>query len=157
MEPDGFYDGCYFFFLCKRHPNNLPHFEDHFHLTLLPATFEVMDDAQQQVLLSTSDPAELTSWLDAHPDSSFDLYLQDSRSQSFMFCHRPGNHHILGIPYEMLNDEKLLFVLKRFAAILGFGCHDAPPPETIEERRQFARAAHSVFRRYHKGQLIPAD
>lgn len=157
MGSAAFYEDCYFFFLCKRHPNNLPHLQDRFGLTIVPANFEVMDDAKQQILLSTSDVEELTSWLDASPDSCFDLYLQDSRSQSFMFCHRPGNHHVLGIPYEMLNDDMLLFVLKRFAAILGSGFHDAPPPDTVGELRHFASATHSIFRRYHRGHLIPAN
>ena len=69
------YDGCYFFFLCKRHPNALPHFEDHFGLAITPMTFEVMDDAQQDILFSTSDPEELTSLLDVSPESHFNLYL----------------------------------------------------------------------------------
>ena len=157
MSPGCPYHDGYFFFLCKRHPNTLPHFEDRFGLTVQPTTFEVADDAQQEILFSTSDLAELTSFLDASPDSHFDLYLRDSRAQSFMFCHRPENHHVLGIPYELLNDAELLFILKRFGALLGWGFHDAPPFDQINEMRQAANAAHSIFRRYRKGQLIPAD
>ena len=157
MAPESFYHGCYFFFLCKRHPNTLPHFQDKFGLTTTSETFEVMDNAQQEILFSTSDLAELTSWLDASPDSIFNLYLQDSRAQSFMFCHRPEDHHVLGIPYELLNDAELLGVLKRFGALLGCGWYDGAPPDQISEMRQGANAAHSIFRRYRKGQLVPAD
>ena len=157
MAGEGYFDGCYFFFLCKRHPNNFPHFQDRFSLTITPTTFEIMDDAQQQILFSTSDFRELTSVLDANPDSHFNLYLQDSRAQSFMFCHRPEDHHVLGIPYESLNDADLLFALKRFGAILGWGFHDAPPFDQIAEMRQATDAAHSIFRRDRRGQLIPAN
>jgi hypothetical protein len=157
MTSDGYFDDCYFFFLCKRHPNNLPHFEDRFGLTITSATFEVMDDAQQEILFSTSDLTELTSWLDASPDSIFNLYLQDSRAQSFMFCHRPEDHHVLGIPYELLNDAELLGVLKRFGALLGCGWYDDAPPDQISEMRLAANAAHSIFRRHRTGQLVHAD
>ena len=157
MAPVGFYDSCYFFILCKRHPNNLPHFEDHFSLTIAPTTFDVMDDAQQEIQFSTSELTELTSFLDASPDSHFNLYLRDSRAQSFMFCHRPEDHHVLGIPYEFLNDAELLFTAKRFGAILGWGWPDGPPPDQIEAIRRVANATHSVFRRYRKGNLIPAN
>ena len=157
MASGGFHDDSYFFFLCKRHPNTLPHFQDHFGLTLEPTTFEVMDSAQQETLLSTSDLAELTSWLDASPDSHFDLYLRDSRAQSFMFCHRPEDHHVLGIPYELLNDAELLGVLKRFGALLGCGWYDDAPPDQISEMRLAANAAHSIFRRHRTGQLVHAD
>ena len=157
MASDGFHDDCYFFFLCKRHPNTLPHFQDHFGLTLEPTTFEVMDSEQQETLLSTSDLAELTSWLDASPDSHFDLYLRDSRAQSFMFCHRPEDHYVLGIPYDLLNEAELLSVLRRFSAILGWGWHDDAPFDRIEKMRGAANTAHSIFRRYRKGKLVPAN
>ncbi|MBA4490813.1 hypothetical protein [Paracoccus sp. S1E-3] len=157
MSAGGSHDGCYFFFLRKRHSNNLPHFEDRFGLTITPTTFEVMDDAHQEILFSNSHLAELTSFLDASPDSHFNLYLQDSRAQSFLFCHRPEDHHVLGIPYELLNDAKLLSAAKRLGAILGWGFHDAPPFDQIGEMRHTANAAHSIFRRYRKGQLIAAD
>ena len=156
MSSGEFHD-CYFFFLCKRHPNTRFHFEDHFGLTPIPSNFEVMDEAQQDILFSTSDPDELASWLDASPESHFNLYYQDSRAQSFMFCHRPEDHHVLGIPYDFLNDAELLRVLRRFAAILGWGSPDMPPDDSINEMRSAANAAHSIFRRYRRGQLIPAD
>lgn len=152
-QPDG-----YFFFACKRHPNAIFTFEDRFGLHHNPADlYEVMDDAQQEILFSTSDLGELTSWLDASPESRFDLYLQDSRAQSFMFCHRPGDHHVLGIPYDLLNECELLLAVKRFGAILGWGWHDDAPFDDIHEMRNAANAKHSVFRRYRKGQMIPAD
>ncbi|NHF73122.1 hypothetical protein [Paracoccus xiamenensis] len=153
---EGFRD-CWFFFACKRHPNTLFHFQDRFGLTVPPAHFEVMDSACEKILFSTSDLAELTPWLDANPESYFNLYLQDSQSQSFMFCHRPGNHHVLGIPYELLNEDELLFVLKRFGAIYGWGWHDDTPPDTIDEMRLSANAPHSILRRYRKGRLVPAN
>ena len=74
-----------------------------------------------------------------------------------MFCHRPEDHHVFGIPYEFLNDAELLFVLQRFGAILGWGFHDAPPFDQINEMRDAANAARSIFRRYRRGQLIAAD
>lgn len=157
MQADGFHDDGYFFFLCKRHRNTLPHFEDRFGLTIQATTFEVMDDEHEKTLFSTSDLSELTSWLDASPDSRFELYLQDSRAQRFMFCHRPGNHHVVGIPYDFLNEAELLQLLKRFGAILGWGWHDDAPFDDLRDMRRAANAAHSVFRRYRKGQLIPAD
>lgn len=74
-----------------------------------------------------------------------------------MFCHRPGHHHVVAIPYDSLNEGELLTVLSRFGAIPGWGWQDAPPLNDLIEMRQATNAAHSVFRRYRHGQMIPAD
>ena len=74
-----------------------------------------------------------------------------------MFCHRPEDHYVLGIPYDLLNDAELLSVLRRFSAILGWGWHDDAPFDRIEKMRGAANTAHSIFRRYRKGKLVPAN
>ena len=153
MAAASYFDDCYFFMLCRRHPNTLARFQDHFGLSHLPFIHEMMD-AAGATMFSTSDLAELTSLLDASPDSQFDLYLQDSRAQSFMFCHRPGNHYVLGIPYEFLNERELLATFKHFGAILGWGGHDDAPFTQIEDMRQAAKATQSAFLRFHQGQLL---
>lgn len=151
-------ENCYFFFACKRHPNTLFDFEDRFGLRHNPADiYEVMDAAREKVIFASDDRQALLDWLDARPDSSFDLYLQDGAGRSFMFSHRPDNLHVLGIPYDLMSEDQLEIVLKRMGAIFGYGWHDDTPLDSLAEIREAAYATNSVFRRYRQGKLIPAD
>lgn len=151
-----YYHDCYFFFVSKRRPNAFCQFRGEFGLTLLstPEVFEVLDYDTGDVVHEAENYEELLHYLDDNPNSSFDFYLGNADSDSFMFCYRPVAYHVMGIPYGYLERERLLKLLNSFEAICGWGWHDAMPAETFDEMYAAANATHSAFVRYANNRLL---
>ncbi len=153
---EDFYANAYFFFVCKRRSDTFLRFCERFNLMLSPSfeSFDVLNYDTGEIVHSESTLDGIIDYLDQSAESRFDFYLESRDGNSFMFCYRPDNLHVMGIPYCYLDPEKLVATLVSFSVIYGWGWQDDAPPENFIEMKNTANNARLPFMRYSEGKLM---